>query len=114
MYVNVRQKTHHYDINVVTHKSFTCKTFFLNRGFSYEKLRITANNCDKLRKAKTSCKFPIRTLSTLKVVSRTVPKQIALYVGGFYIYSKEGEEFTLVIIRMQEIAMQLCSEVGML
>ena len=48
MYVNVRQKTHLYDINVVAHKSFTCKTFFENRGFSYEKLRITANNCDKL------------------------------------------------------------------
>ena len=55
MYVNVLQKKHHYDINVVTHKSFTCKTFFKNRGFSYEKLRITANNRDKLRKAKTSC-----------------------------------------------------------
>ena len=40
-----------------------------NRGLSYEKLRITANNHDKLRKAKTTCEFPIRTLTYPK--SRT-------------------------------------------
>ena len=65
MYVNARPKTHDYDNNFVAHKCVTCKTF-LNRGFSHEQLRITANNRDNLRKAKTSCEFPIRTLSYLK------------------------------------------------
>ena len=70
MFNYVRQcttKTHHYDINVVAHKSFKCKTFFKNRGFSYEKLSITANNREKLKKKnKTSCEIPICTLSYLK------------------------------------------------
>ena len=62
MYVNERQKSHH-DKKFVAHKSFTCKTFFLNRGFSCEKPRITAKNRDNLRKDKTSCEFPNRTMS---------------------------------------------------
>ena len=66
MFNYVRQK-HITTIYMMSHtKSFECKTFFKYRGFSYEKLRITANNRDKLRKAKTSYEFPIRILSYLK------------------------------------------------
>ena len=78
MYVNVRPKTHHYDKNIVACECFTFKTFFLNRGFSDEKLRITANNRDKVRKAMTSCEFPIRNLSYLKVISGTSPLEASL------------------------------------
>ena len=53
-----------------SHKSFKCKTVFFNRGFSYEKLRITANNRDKLRKA---VKFQCAPCLTLKVISGTAP-----------------------------------------
>ena len=61
------------------------KPFFLTRGFSYEKLRITANNRDYLRRAKTSCELPIRTLpylksrkrdSTFKVRNCTTTRQV--------------------------------------
>ena len=61
MYVNVRQKTHRYDKYFVAHKISTCKTFLKNPSFSYEKLRITANNRDKLRKAKSTYEFPSGT-----------------------------------------------------
>ena len=56
-------KKHHYDTDFVAHKSFTCKTFFLNSGFSCERSRITTKNRDNLRKAETSFEFPIRTFS---------------------------------------------------
>ena len=75
MYVNVRQNTHHYEINVVAHKSFICETFFLNRSFSYENLRITANNRDKLKKKKLrqAANFQFAPCRTLKVVSGKAP-----------------------------------------
>ena len=66
MFNYVRQcttkNTHHYITNFVAHKYFTCKTFFLNSSFSV-KPRITAKKGDNLRKDKTSCEFPISTLS---------------------------------------------------
>ena len=62
MYVNVRQKTHHYDINVVAHKCLHVNFLLKSRLW----LRKAKNNCKQPRKAKTSCKFPIRTLSYLK------------------------------------------------
>ena len=63
MYVNVQRKTNHYDKGSPHTKLLHVKLFFQNPGFSYEKLRITANNRNKLRKAKTTCEFPIRTLT---------------------------------------------------
>ena len=73
MFIYVRQyttKTHHYDINVVAQKSFTCKTFFFDHGFSYENLRITANKRDMLRKA---ANFQFAPCLTLNAVSGTAP-----------------------------------------
>ena len=68
MLKDIRQcttKTHDYDKKIVARKSFTCFYDFLNRGFSYEKLRITANNRDKPRKCKKSCKS-IKWVSPIK------------------------------------------------
>ena len=68
MYVKERQGTNTYEN--VRYATNRCSTIHNNRGVSYEKLRMTANNRDKLRKAKTSCEFPIRTLN---VVSGAAP-----------------------------------------
>ena len=62
MNFNVRQKTHHYDINVVAHKSFTRTTFLKIATLAIKKTRITANNRNKQGEAKTGCEFPIHTL----------------------------------------------------
>ena len=77
MYDNLRKYTYIYEMmfNYVRqcttkNTSFTCKPFFFNHGFSYEKVRITANNRDKLRQA---AYFLFAPCLTLKVVSGTAP-----------------------------------------
>ena len=82
MYDNIRKYTNIYEImfnfvrqcttknTSLRHKcsrtqKFYMENIFLTRGFSYEKLRITANKRGNLRKARTSCEFPIRHLSYL-------------------------------------------------